>query len=195
MNHSGCYVVDGYSTSEVQPPADVQQDGRNVTCSQINNITVLSFSRKIDTGDPKDLPFTNDNITFQWAYSSGNDITVEHDSAGNDSVNLLLNLPVPPTPAPPIFGNSFVAANGGIRVAWLVAGSTIEFSVVANSTGYVGVGWALANGMPMFASTMVVGWVDDKTSTSHLYSLWSNANALPSMLRELGRLGFASQRS
>ncbi|WP_369074913.1 DOMON domain-containing protein, partial [Vibrio cholerae] len=66
-------LMDTYSTDNVQPLPDARLGGQNsVTAitgfSQQSGVTMMSFKRKLDTGDANDFDITDTQMYLQWAH-------------------------------------------------------------------------------------------------------------------------------
>ncbi len=82
------YVVDAYATGPYGPhPSDAELGGTNdileFAGKENNGVTVIEFSRRIDTGDEYDNVINADGGNrIIWAYSSSDDISRFHKKSG-----------------------------------------------------------------------------------------------------------------
>lgn len=63
-------VLDSWSSSQVQPTVDHQQDVTHIKGSEVASITVLQFTRKLLTGDTADYDLRNTDFYLVWALGS-----------------------------------------------------------------------------------------------------------------------------
>lgn len=61
-------VLDTWSTSKAQPSADGTNNVENIVGTESGSVTTISFSRKLVTGDSKDLDIKDQDVYLQWAY-------------------------------------------------------------------------------------------------------------------------------
>jgi hypothetical protein len=80
-------VYDMFSTGDFGPhPADTQQGGTDdiikSAASSINNVTVIEFKRKLDTGDKFDKPLIKGTNKVSWSYSTDSQLFLKHVARG-----------------------------------------------------------------------------------------------------------------
>jgi hypothetical protein len=165
---------DRWSTNLGIVPVDEVQNVQLVMTSEVNGVTRIVFRRPLSTGDSaQDVDVTNQPVLFQWAYGEldGNGMAFQQHAAGargSATVNLLQSSsPVAPgqiTPSPPPQvspgSGSFQSPDGGYSLRWRLPDSnSIEWTIEARTSGWVGLGWT--NGARAHReSDMIVAWVD-----------------------------------
>ena len=98
----------------------------NFTCAQINGVTVMTFSRGINNGNPADAQISTVLPTsVMWAIGNGNVYNATHPSMDSVAVNL----------AGPVYANS-VTLTSGLTLNWNVVGSRLDFQAVLTSIAW-----------------------------------------------------------
>jgi hypothetical protein len=80
-------VYDMFSTGDFGPhPPDIQQGGTDDIIEPAaiseNNVTVIEFKRKLDTGDKFDKPLIKGTNKVTWAYGTNDQIFLKHTARG-----------------------------------------------------------------------------------------------------------------
>ncbi len=187
-----CAVDDVWSTGKSYPPKD---GARSIvgtpTCAVTGGRLSVTFRRLLDTGDAlTDLVIGNGAVLFQWAYSTSSSPSQVHTATGTGVVNFLATAgsppaTLPPTPKPtpaaaPVTTASSISTDAGnFKLSWAINGASIDLTIEARTTGYVGIGWTDATGRSHVASDMLVGWVDDATSAATLVDTFSTGKSKP----------------
>lgn len=113
--------------------------------------TLVTFLRKLSTGDQYDGAIQTTLMDVIVAYNqNSNDITRQHQQAGNGQVNFFANTPVPtnytpgPTQAPPPAPFDFVLLHGFLMgFSWTLLAIPSVF--LARFFKYIGHGWFKAH--------------------------------------------------
>jgi hypothetical protein len=173
-----------------------------VSSSESGGVTTITFSRKLNTGDPYDIVFGNSSLFLLWAYGStdGSGTSYpKHASTGAGKVNLLLTNQsstatsnVTTSIAVVQLLNSiimhppqFESPAKDFRVWWSTnaTSQTVTMTVQARTTGWVGVGFA--DTPFMSGSDMVVGWVADADMSVVCFDSWSSDYLQPKRMHNL----------
>jgi len=101
VNDDGQVVYyDGKAPTEDTPIQDASQDFELVSGSRENEVTTLTFTRSIITGDSNDVTFQNFTQKVYWSYSDSDSFSDQHLDYGDAFLNLLEYDPIPVTSTP-----------------------------------------------------------------------------------------------
>lgn len=96
VNTSHSIMLDSHSTGLYGPHLPDEDLGgtndiENVTGTEISNITILEFTRLLDTGDSFDKKILlTEEMQIIWAYGNSDDYTEKHDQLGYASIDFNL---------------------------------------------------------------------------------------------------------
>eukprot|EP00004_Rigifila_ramosa_P026743 TRINITY_DN845_c0_g1_i3.p1 TRINITY_DN845_c0_g1~~TRINITY_DN845_c0_g1_i3.p1 ORF type:complete len:1027 (-),score=201.31 TRINITY_DN845_c0_g1_i3:76-3156(-) len=88
MGNGNGEVQDFWSTSLTTPALDTQQDINDISTHETNGVTVVSFSRKLTTGDVNDRPILPGQHKVVWAYHATSDAFTDKHTAQSGSTIL-----------------------------------------------------------------------------------------------------------
>ena len=159
--------------------------------------THIAFTRKLNTGDAKDVVISNSALYVLWAYSPTKPVSatsyVQHTVYSIVSINFLaaagtgVGTIAPTTPAPtvatvapsPSTGSTYTTPNGVLTVSWNSSATAITFTVTGTVTGYVSIG---LNSVGLMAGADIyVGWVDAAGGTAHVADASSTGHSQPTL--------------
>lgn len=190
--------VNSYDAATPDPVQNVESPTVNTPIAP--GWTSVSFTRKLVTGDAKDLPIADATVFFQYAYNpSTKSFSTKHAAgcAGTADLNLMRYAAavVPSaTPAPSAAAvlpggagssnnstSAFTSASGAYSASWSIAGDVITFVVKASTTGWVSIGWSEGQSKSGHEKCdMVTGWVDDAdTSKFTIVDQYSSSQSAP----------------
>ncbi|PRP76058.1 ferric reductase-like transmembrane protein [Planoprotostelium fungivorum] len=146
-------LLDQSSTGETLPTDDASYDLRDVSSSVTDGKTVITFTRKLNTGDSNDYIITEDSLYFLYACGpqpDGQNLTYSyHNHRGSKVVSLYK--PVEPT--------KNVFTKEGYTLEWYIQSDQLHATMSATTDGWVGLG--LSSSDTLSAADFIVGWVDD----------------------------------
>jgi|GEM_PF-1750334 len=89
-NTGEVHWYDGMSSSiQAKPENDASNDFTILDAAQENGKTIIVFSRKLESGDERDLALVTGKQTIAWSYHQTRDVvTTEHTESGTWEVNL-----------------------------------------------------------------------------------------------------------
>jgi len=166
------YLYDGWVDGKTQPSRDNHIGGNSsiydISGSEVNGVTKISFSRKLNTSDAFDYTIGLGTKAYvMWAFGStdgtpSDDELIQinrHTRAGQVMRELL----VPTAPIDIVSPGKFSALNGTLSVMWTLSQDqkALDFIMVGQTTGYVSV--AFNDNKGMSKGDYVVGWVDNET--------------------------------
>ncbi len=186
-------IVDAYSTGIYGPhPPDSELGGtddiRTYGGREIPGLTVMEFTRKLDTGDSFDKAIPrNGTLKFIWAIGFDDSFTSQHASRGSGTIELRVdeNETEPPeNETDPrelldgviesgeyTYNTSFM--EGKLRAHWSLDNGTLRIALDGETTGWVAIGFEPSVGMS--DADMLFGWVEDgNASVMDAYSTGIN---------------------
>lgn len=184
-------LLDSYSNDQLQPTIDNQQHFSNVRGKEANGVTLLQFTRPLDTGDGLDVSLAGQARFLIWAYSRTQkgfgQQYAKHTATGSSAFQLRFD--GAPTDAPiltssgggggggggsgslPTLDNStgwtvFRSSSVDFSFSWIINGSDITMVVEAGTRGWISVGFGSA--YKMTGLICFTGWVADLTGATVL---------------------------
>ncbi len=102
------HAEDRYSFQNLTPPKDAQQDLIVLSGIQTSTHTIVSFKRKLETGDTtRDRLIVNQAVPVAWSFHATSDVFVKHTAKGQAG---LINFLAPPPEGPPSAPEPLVAS-------------------------------------------------------------------------------------
>jgi len=169
------YLYDGYVNGMARPSRDEKIGGNSsvvdITGSEVNGVTTISFSRKLNTSDIYDFQIGLGTKAYvMWAHAAkdgvpSNDIIDirKNAQAGQELYELL----VPTEPIVIVSPGRFSLLKGLMTVKWSLSQDkkSLDFVMEGKTNGYISVGF---NDRPrMSKADYVLGWVDDVTNVTY----------------------------
>ncbi|KAM7427759.1 DBH-like monooxygenase protein 1 [Porites harrisoni] len=185
LSNGTTYLQDYYTTGQIRPDPDPQQDFIIINGSEQNGVTSLTFSRRRNTTDALDVAIQPGmSIFLVWAYHPSVDAQPSSFSQHpNDARGVMQQTLIPaaitPTPTPAMATPAITATpvvdvrpmhfanflqldnNGNYNVSWVYNNSmdTLHFMVEVKTTGWIGFGVATQAPNMMMNYDVAVGGV------------------------------------
>ncbi len=169
------HTMDTYSTGEYGPhPPDTDLGGTNDIISfngtQTTDMTIIEFSRKLDTGDTYDkIIVKNSSVNIIWGISDTDDYLDTHTDRGSGTLLLSQNVPEPSSDLDGIVDPGEYEASAtfdfdGFRIYWTIGEDVINMAITADTLGWISIGFDHEDAKNN--SDIVFGWVDDDGSVN-----------------------------
>ncbi|MFW3146937.1 MAG: DOMON domain-containing protein, partial [Thermoplasmatota archaeon] len=168
------YAEDHYGNTVQNHARDIDLGGTDdildYNSTQQGGWTTLEYRRNLSASDAYDNEVrTNGTMTVIWAYSDSDDPTAKHTRTLSGTWSLNATTPPPPPPPPrnttldgivssDEYDDSASFGGGSFEVHWTVNGSRIWMALVAQTTGWVSIGFEPS--VAMKDADMVFGWVE-----------------------------------
>ena len=159
-------LLDCWSPDYLQPQPDTAQGGRSDTtllaAFESNGGTTMQFTRRLVTGDSRDVTVTNGTLSLLWAYNTQDGVGAQyskHVATGSARVVFWGNSDAsgsgPSVPTGPVASNStqlaaivarvpqFNSSSGNLKAWWSINASSGEFTLTmqGRTNGWISFGF------------------------------------------------------
>jgi hypothetical protein len=200
ISSTGQQVLDMYSDSKTFPVYDASQDISNASCSLINGVLTVSFTRSLDTGDKEQdfvLRSGGQSVAVGWARGPNGAFAAEnarfsfHSDFGDNTLDVVgssleylqstpqITFSTVMTNAPQKNDSKSVSApDGNYIVSWINSEdqSSLTFTMSCNGAGWLAIG--ICDTSAHVNNDMYVGFIDSAGNVIVL-DAFSNAETQP----------------